>query len=121
MTSKNNFHHKKLPNYSTLLCGKLPPNKIGFKSKELQIWYNNTNKPWVDKTPHYHKKSDECFIVLKGSIVIEVGGKQTTIKEREFCYFPKGIIHSIIKVNAPVESFMIRSASINDKVYIKKG
>ena len=118
---KRNFHHKKLPNYSTLLCGKLPPDKIGFKSKELQIWFNNTNKAWKDSAPHYHKKSEECFILLKGSIVVEVEGKQIIIKKREFCYFPKGVVHSIVKICPPIESFMIRSASIDDKVYIKKG
>lgn len=117
---KKHYHHKKLPNYSTLLSGKIPPDEMGFKSKDLQIWYNNSDEGWKDPAPHYHKKSDECFIVIKGSIVVEIEDKKIIIKAREFCCFPKGVVHSTVKVNTPIESFMIRTPSVNDKVYIKK-
>lgn len=117
---KKQFHHKKLPDFSTLLCGKFPPDEIGFKTEDLQILYNNTNKPWEDAAPHYHKDSEECFIVLKGSMVVEVENERMTINEREFCYFPKGVVHSVVKTFPPIESLMIRSASVDDKVYIKK-
>ncbi|MBI5653969.1 MAG: cupin domain-containing protein, partial [Chloroflexi bacterium] len=81
------IHHRKLPEYSALLCGHTPPNEIGFKSDQLQIWYNNQDKSWVGKgeQPHMHSLSDECFIVLRGSLNVEVDGEQFTVGEREFC------------------------------------
>ena len=84
------FHHRKLPEYSTLLSGHTPPDDVGFRSTSLQIWYNNTDEPWMDAMPHAHTEGDECFIVLKGSLVVDVEGVQYIIGPREFCCFQKG-------------------------------
>jgi mannose-6-phosphate isomerase-like protein (cupin superfamily) len=111
------FHHRKLPEYSTLLSGHTPPDEIGFRSEWLQIWYNHSDQKWRDPNPHMHLESDECFIVLRGALVVEVEGERFTIGEREFCCFPRGVYHSIIEVHPPYETLMIRAPSVNDKVY----
>lgn len=113
----NDFHRHKLPDFSTLLSGHTPPNEIGFRSEKLQIWYNNTQENWSDTAPHMHSGSDECFIVLKGSIVVEVEGERFTVGPREFCCFPAGVYHSLVEHSTPLESLMIRAPSVNDKVY----
>ncbi|BBP02521.1 hypothetical protein SFSGTM_32290 (plasmid) [Sulfuriferula nivalis] len=64
-----------------------------------------------------HTTSDECFIVLKGSIEVEVEGKRSIINEREFCCFPVGVYHAVTKVFPPVETLMLRAPSVEDKVY----
>ena len=113
------FHHNKLPNYSALLSGRLPTDAISFQSDNLQIWYNNTDNTWIE-TPeplHYHKDSDEIFLVLKGALHVEVDGQVHRISEREFCCFPVGQWHSIVWVEVPVETLMIRAPSVDDKVY----
>jgi mannose-6-phosphate isomerase-like protein (cupin superfamily) len=112
------FHHKKLPDFSTLLSGRVPPDETGFQSGLLQIWYNNTSEPWTDPAPHAHQESDECFIVLKGELVVEVEGRKYVIGPQEFCCFPKGVYHSIIEVHPPAETLMIRAPSIEDKVLL---
>jgi len=113
------FHHRKLPDYSTLLSGHSPPDGVGFKSDLLQIWFNKTNDSWVGEgeKPHMHQSSDECFIVLQGSLDVDVEGEQFTIKAGEFCCFPAGIYHNILEISPPVETLMIRSPSLEDKVY----
>lgn len=113
------FHHCKLPDFSTLLSGRIPQNELGFKSDRLQIWYNNTNESWIAEaeTPHKHLTSDECYIILKGSIIVDVEGDQLTISAGEYCCFPAGAYHNILEVHPPVESFIIRSPSIDDKEY----
>jgi len=113
------FHHSKLPDHSTLLSGRLPRDEAGFQSHLLQIWYNNTDKTWVE-TPevlHYHKESDEMFIVLQGALHVEVDGQVHRIGPREFCCFPAGQWHAVIRVELPAETLMIRSPSVDDKVY----
>ncbi|HKP52681.1 MAG TPA: cupin domain-containing protein [Chloroflexia bacterium] len=110
------FHHRKLPEHSTLLSGHTPPDGTGFKSERLQIWYNNTTTGWADPIPHLHTESDECFIVLRGSLRIEVEEEQYTIGPGEFCCFPAGVYHSIIEVYPPAETLMVRAPSINDKI-----
>lgn len=111
------FHHRKLPEYSTLLSGHTPPDEVGFRSDRLQIWYNNSDQTWRDPGSHRHLESDECFIVLRGTLVVEVEGEQFTIGEREFCCFPRGVYHSIVEAHPPFETLMIRAPSVNDKVY----
>ncbi len=111
------FHHRKLPDYSTLLSGHTSPNEVGFRSEKLQVWYNNTESKWADPIPHYHTESDEIFVVLKGSMLVEVEDERFLVGPREFCCFPVGVWHSIVEVFPPVESLMIRAPSIEDNVY----
>jgi mannose-6-phosphate isomerase-like protein (cupin superfamily) len=111
------FHHYKLPEYSTLLSGRLPREELSFQSDKLQKWYNNTDEHWVDPNLHYHLESDECFIVLRGSLTVEVEGERYTIGPREFCCFPLGVYHAVVEVHPPLETLMIRAPSIDDKVY----
>lgn len=110
-------HHRHLPGDSTLLAGRFPPDAVGFCSERLQIWYNNTAEPWRDPEPHAHRQSDECFVVLRGHLVVEVEGERFTVGPREFCCFPAGVFHSVVEVHPPVESLMIRAPSVADKVY----
>ena len=113
------FHHHKLPDYSTLLCGQIPSSALSFQSKQLQIWYNHTDKSWIGdgEIPHKHLQSDECFVVLCGTLIVEVNGERFSIGPREFCCFPAGLYHNIVEIHPPVETLMIRAPSINDKVY----
>jgi mannose-6-phosphate isomerase-like protein (cupin superfamily) len=112
-----NYHHRKLPDFSTLLSGHTPPDDIGFQSTRLQIWYNNMNENWQDSAPHMHKESDECFIVLKGALLVEVEGERFTVGAGEFCCFPAGVMHAVVGVHPPLESLMVRAPSVDDKIY----
>ncbi len=113
------FLHKKLPDFSTLLAGRAPPDDIGAQSDLLQIWYNKTDESWVGdgEDEHMHNYSDECFIVLQGHLEVEVEGTRFTIGPHEFCFFPRGVFHAVVKVYPPVETLMIRAPSIQDKQY----
>lgn len=111
------YHQQRLPDYSTLLAGRVPPDEVGFASERLQIWYNNTSEVWADPEPHAHQESDEIFVVLRGSIEVEVEGARRTVGPREFCCFPRGVVHQLVRVHPPVETLMIRAPSVADKVY----
>ncbi len=115
----SNFHHRKLPEFSTLLSGPTPPDNVGFQSTRLQIWFNNTDQSWIGdgEKPHLHQNSDECFVVLDGSIVVEVEGERFTVGSQEFCCFPAGVYHAILEVNPPVKMLIIRAPSGADKIY----
>jgi mannose-6-phosphate isomerase-like protein (cupin superfamily) len=111
------FHHRKLPSFSTLLSGRIPRDEIGVASDRIQIWYNNTHEGWADDGIHAHLESDECFVVLRGEILVEVDGQTVTIGPDEFCFFPQGLFHRVVEVRPPVESLMIRAPSIADKIW----
>lgn len=118
-TAHKNYHHAKLPNHSTLLVGPQPRDGFGFTSRQFQIWYNNTPQSWVGsgETPHKHLESDECFIILHGSIKVTVEGQTFTVGPREFCCFPAGVFHAVLEVHPPVETLMIRAPTNADKIY----
>jgi mannose-6-phosphate isomerase-like protein (cupin superfamily) len=115
------LHHKVLPGHSTLLSGRVPIDECGFRSDQLQIWYNNTSESWIGpgEVPHMHVHSDECFIVLAGSIEVEVNDERHLINAGEFCCFPAGVYHSIVSVGLPIKSLMVRAPSVEDKVSIE--
>ena len=123
-----NFHHQKLPDYNpdpdqktppNILSGHSPPTELGFQSDQLQIIYNFKNHNWVGdgEESHYHIESDEAFIVLNGRLTVEVEGEIFDVGPREFCCFPKGVFHAVLKVYPPIEAFVIRAPSVLDKVY----
>lgn len=112
--------HRKLPAHSDLLAGSLPPHEDCFRSDHLQIWFNRTDESWQDPAPHYHTDSDEIFIVLKGTLVVEVDGERFTVGPDELVAFPAGTVHSVVDQFPPLESLMIRAPSIRDKVYVEK-
>jgi mannose-6-phosphate isomerase-like protein (cupin superfamily) len=112
------FHHRQLPPFSTLLAGPAPRNELGFRSKHFQINYFNTNETWSDPLPHAHQESDECYLVLHGSLVLEVEGERVTVGPREFCCLPQGTYHQIVEVNPPVECLILRAPTGADKRYL---
>lgn len=117
------MHHRKLPEHAhaTVLSGHTPPDELGFRSAQLQILYNRTDVAWFDPGLHKHTESDECFIVLKGSLEVDVEGVRHHIGERKFCCFPAGVYHAVVVVETPTETLMIRAPSVQDKVYRDDG
>ena len=115
------FHHQRLPNHSTLLSGRVPPDEVGFQSDQLQIWFNNTDESWVGEgeLPHKHLQSDECFLILEGSIEVQVDGDTILIGAGEFCCFQAGVLHAVVSVKPPIQSLVIRAPSVEDKVYVE--
>lgn len=112
------FFHGRLPPESDLLAGREPPSTVGWKTDDLQIWFNNTDEPWRDTAPHIHDHSDEVFIVLAGELTVDLSGELFTIGPGEFCCFRKGTPHAIVDVSTPAQTFMIRAPSVDDKRYI---
>jgi quercetin dioxygenase-like cupin family protein len=64
-------------------------------------------------------ESDECFIVLKGTLIVELENNQRIcISAGEFCCFPTGLYHAVVDVEMSAETLMIRAPSVNDKIYL---
>src|SRR6266851_8775318 len=106
------FHHRQLPDFSALLSGPTPPGDFAFQSARLQICYFNTQDGWTDPLPHAHQESDECFLVFRGTIIVEVEGERVTIGPREFCGFPRGTYHQVVEVHPPIECLILRGLQL---------
>jgi len=113
---QRHFYHRSLPNFSTLLSGRWPPDEVGFQSERLWAWFHHSDEGWSEPQLHAHRESDECFIVLQGSLDVEVEGELYTVGPREFCCFPAGVYHRVVSVHPPLEALMLRSPLVDDKV-----
>lgn len=113
----SSYHRQTLPPNFAVLSGPNPPDDFTFKSDRLQILWNYLDEPWSDAAQHYYIDSDEAFIVLKGSVVVEVDDEQFTLQPGEVCFFPAGVFHSIVTSHPPVQAFVIRAPATSDKVY----
>jgi mannose-6-phosphate isomerase-like protein (cupin superfamily) len=100
-----------------VLSGPNPPDSLGFQSERLQILWNNSDHSWADSGQHLHTDSDEVYIVLKGTIVLEIEDERLTVSAGEVCFIPSGSFHAIVAVETPVQSLVIRAPAIQDKVY----
>ena len=78
--------------------------------------FNNTQTGWRDDGSHSHAASDETFIVLEGTVVIDVEGECVDAGPGEFCCFPAGLAHGIVETRPPLRTFMLRAPSIDDKL-----
>ena len=124
VSEERRFHHAALPSSGSayVLSGHTPPDEqLGWRSTSLQLLYNNTDIGWADPEPHAHAEADEIFVVLRGSLVVDVEGEHRIVGPREFCCFPRGLSHSIVEVRPPAETLMIRAPSVSDKIYRASG
>ena len=111
------FHHRRLPDHSSLLAGQRPDGwDVAWRSDRLQVLFNNTATGWRDESSHAHAASDEIFIVLEGTIVIDVDGERVEVGPGEFCCFPEGLAHAVVETRPPLRTFMLRAPSIDDKL-----
>jgi quercetin dioxygenase-like cupin family protein len=50
--------------------------------------------------PHVHRREDEAFHMLEGSLTIQVGGNTITASAGDFAFLPRGIVHSFKNTSA---------------------
>lgn len=111
------IQHGDLPDVSAFLAGRGPVPDGAVKTDRIQIYYRRDDDLRVDERSHAHTACDELFIVLAGSIVLDVEGREHVVGPRQFCHFPVGVFHRIVRVSGPLEAFVIRAPSVEDKVY----
>jgi len=118
MEAKRGSHHAQLAaSGPTILCGSAPPGPDTFHSQRLQALYANNSESWSDVGVHSHSESDEVFIVLEGSIVLDVDGAEVTLSAGEFAGFPAGLRHAVVRSNPPTRHLVMRAPSVQDKTY----
>ena len=58
---------------------------------------------------------DGIFVVLEGTVVVQVDGDRVAIGPGEFCCFPAGLRHAVLETQPPLRTLMFRAPSIDDK------
>ena len=76
------------------------------------------------KDKHYHKDSEEIFIVILGALLIKLFHKKNieelSIMPNEILIIKPGIVHQIVKFTPQTEIIIINApAVLNDKVIVE--
>lgn len=108
---------RSIPDHFAVLSGFSPPDELGFQSDSPQILCNSSNTPWHDDGMHAHGESDGAYLVLEGTITLQIQDEIINIESGEICFVPKGVFHAVTKVTVPYRGFVLRAPSVQDKIY----
>jgi mannose-6-phosphate isomerase-like protein (cupin superfamily) len=89
------------------------------KSDSLSIIYERM-PPGTQEARHFHNKAQQFFFVLEGEAVMELDGKEFTIRPREGVHVPAGKPHQMFNRSQMDVFFMVISqpASHGDRVNV---
>lgn len=50
-------------------------------------------KPYAAAPALYHRRTEEFFLILRGTVHGRVGNRRRTFKAGDYCYLPPGTLH----------------------------
>lgn len=88
----------------------------------VDIGFNCQADAWQDDLAHYHTESEEYYLVIRGSLTMEVGGQTVPVPAGHLLGVKVGTSHRVVGGQGPIESFSIRMpGNKNDKVVVQQG
>lgn len=96
--------------------------KAFYNSDFMSMYYNETEKGWVEIDPylHYHRKAEEYYISLEGSLTIQVDTSFIKVEPYQLLKVNPKTPHGIVYVETPFRGFTIRvPLALDDKVVLK--
>lgn len=99
----------------TIVAGPNPPTPDGFRSTRVRVLHWRVDHDFSDPGPHLHEASDEVYVVLEGSVDIQVEDATIRVGPDEALVVGAGVVHSLIAVQHPARGLSIRGPSIDDK------
>lgn len=112
------FTIRDLPTTSAFLAGRGPVDPaLGVVTERLQVFWRLADLRDGEPRLHAHTRGDELFVVLAGTLVVEVGGEERRVGPRQWCHFGVGVFHRIVRAEGPLEALVVRAPSVDDKAY----
>jgi 8-oxo-dGTP pyrophosphatase MutT (NUDIX family)/mannose-6-phosphate isomerase-like protein (cupin superfamily) len=99
----------------TVIAGREPPTPDGLRSNRVQVLHWRVDAPFADATPHLHTSSDEIYVVIAGSIDVEIDGHTHHVLANQSLAVPAGITHALTRVHYPARGLTIRGPAVDDK------
>jgi len=87
----------------------------------VDVGFNRQAGAWRDELPHYHAGSEEYYLVVHGSLALEVGGQTVSVPAGHLLGVKAGTSHRVVGGQGPIESFSIRvPGNKDDKVVVQR-
>lgn len=110
------FRKISLEGQLTVIAGPQPPSDDGFRSDRIQVLHWRVDEPYGDDGTHLHQTSDEVYVVLEGSVDLEIDGSTVTVTAGEAVTVGAGVPHALVTVQYPARGLTIRGPAVTDKV-----
>lgn len=87
------------------------------RTNDLMLGFNRNDEPW-DTEMHYHERSKEIYIILKGGLTLRVGEESVHVGESRMLVVNECVPHNIEDFHLPIEFITIRAPAKDDKVVV---
>src|SRR5579864_6329607 len=71
------------------------------------VWEGRVEPGTVGAGPHYHRGRDEFFYVLKGEVVLRIGGGSHTAGAGTFAFVPRETIHGFRNASSDSATLLV--------------
>jgi mannose-6-phosphate isomerase-like protein (cupin superfamily) len=103
------------------IAGSRLPQAAPAYSTLVDVGFNRQADVWRDDFAHYHVESEEYYLVIRGSLALEVGGQIVFVPAGHLLGIKAGTSHCVVGGQGPIESFSIRMpGNKNDKVVVRQ-
>lgn len=93
-----------------------PAHRRRAPSDRLQVLHWRVDEPFADDVTHLHRDSDEAYVVLEGTVELEVEGVRVVVPAGEAVTVGAGVPHALVAVRHPARGLTIRGPAGDDKV-----
>ena len=100
---------------NVLIGPKVDDDKI--VSSGLMLGFNRNDHPWHTEL-HYHERSKEIYIILKGGLTLKVGEESVYVGANRMLVVEECVPHTIEDFHLPIEFITIRAPAEDDKVVV---
>ena len=88
------------------------------QTTDMMLGFNRNDSPW-DTEMHYHERSKEIYIILKGGLTFKVGEESVHVEANRMLVVEEGVPHDIEDFHLPIEFITIRAPAVDDKVVVR--
>lgn len=102
------------------LIGSFLPLNHPFYSKKIEVGFANRTRVREKEALHYHKKTTEIYLCLKGKMALVVEEKKFYLNSQEMFVVKPGLRHKIISLQGNAQYLTIKAPSVQGDKFLDK-
>jgi len=91
-----------------------------FYTKKIEVGFANRTRVREKEVLHYHKKTMEIYLCLKGKMTLVVEEKKFYLNPQEMLVVKPGLRHKIISLQGKTQYLTIKIPSVQDDKFLDR-
>ena len=87
------------------------------RTSDMMLGFNRNDRPWKSEM-HYHERSMEIYIILKGGLTFKISDESVQVKSGQMLVVGERVPHDIEDSDLPIEFITIRAPAVEAKVVL---